>query len=145
MKLFAWYMYIHMYISFFLVNNDIDVLTRYKRSRQFAVAQKRGGVVEECCFSSCSYENLLLYCSQVRTNNSSTKWRHDRDTGNDNIIFVKRYIHVNCVIICVSDGTLFRSIVQRSNTDYRWNKQYFVCCMIFCNNNQISPTLNYQD
>lgn len=44
--------------------NDIDVLTRYKRSRQFAVAQKRGGVVEECCFSSCSYENLLLYCSQ---------------------------------------------------------------------------------
>nr|XP_011455161.2 insulin-like peptide [Crassostrea gigas] len=44
--------------------NDIEELARYKRSRQFAVAQKRGGVVEECCFSSCSYENLLLYCSQ---------------------------------------------------------------------------------
>lgn len=70
MKLVAWY--IHIFIYFFLVVNDIDVLTRYKRSRQFAVAQKRGGVVEECCFSSCSYENLLLYCSQVRTNNSST-------------------------------------------------------------------------
>lgn len=55
---------------FFSVVNDIDELARYKRSRQFAVAQKRGGVVEECCFSSCSYENLLLYCSQVRTNNS---------------------------------------------------------------------------
>ncbi|XP_022291565.2 uncharacterized protein LOC111102913 [Crassostrea virginica] len=34
------------------------------RGRRFAVGQKRGGVVEECCFSSCSYENLLLYCSQ---------------------------------------------------------------------------------
>ncbi|XP_062620149.1 insulin-like growth factor I [Saccostrea cucullata] len=32
--------------------------------RRFSAEQKRGGVVEECCFSSCSYENLLLYCSQ---------------------------------------------------------------------------------
>ena len=40
------------------------------RGRRFAVGQKRGGVVEECCFSSCSYENLLLYCSQVRHHNT---------------------------------------------------------------------------
>lgn len=99
MKLVAWY--IHIFLSFFLVVNDIDVLTRYKRSRRFAVAQKRGGVVEECCFSSCSYENLLLYCSQVRTNNSSTMWRHDRDTVNAYIIFVERYTCKLCDNLCL--------------------------------------------
>ncbi|XP_061177384.1 bombyxin-related peptide B-like [Saccostrea echinata] len=40
------------------------ILWIYKRERRFTAEQKRGGVVEECCFSSCSYENLLLYCSQ---------------------------------------------------------------------------------
>lgn len=43
---------------------------RLGRGRRFAVGQKRGGVVEECCFSSCSYDNLLLYCSQVRHHNT---------------------------------------------------------------------------
>ena len=55
------------------------------RGRRFAVGQKRGGVVEECCFSSCSYENLLLYCSQVRHQNT---WSISA-TNND-----RRYIPV---------------------------------------------------
>lgn len=114
--------HIHMDSYLFSVVNDIDELARYKRSRQFAVAQKRGGVVEECCFSSCSYENLLLYCSQVRTNNSmGIRWMLTWILWN-----VK---HVNYVLICVSDGTIFRRVALRSDTNDGSNEHNFVFCI----------------
>jgi hypothetical protein len=57
-----------VYGGLFLFAETDNPLARFSKRGTSPVAQKRGGVVEECCFSSCSYENLLLYCSQVRQN-----------------------------------------------------------------------------